>query len=121
MLRSVKDLRSYAIRATDGVIGKVDDLYFDDELGHPLSRRLTPVTGCPAEKCSISPIALGYAGWMGQAPSCLPDEGASGGSPTLTLTSQSRGSTKPSTSDTTGTRFIGAAQAYGAWAHIRAV
>ena len=31
MLRSVKDLRGYAIRATDGVIGTVDDFYFDDE------------------------------------------------------------------------------------------
>ena len=31
MRRNVKDLRGYAIRATDGVIGKVDDFYFDDE------------------------------------------------------------------------------------------
>ena len=31
MLRNVKDLRGYAIRATDGVIGSVDDFYFDDE------------------------------------------------------------------------------------------
>ena len=30
-MRNVKDLRGYAIRATDGVIGTVDDLYFDDE------------------------------------------------------------------------------------------
>ena len=31
MLRNVKDLRGYAIRATDGVIGSVEDFYFDDE------------------------------------------------------------------------------------------
>jgi PRC-barrel domain protein len=31
MLRNVKDLRGYGIRASDGVIGKVDDFYFDDE------------------------------------------------------------------------------------------
>jgi hypothetical protein len=31
MMRNVKDLRGYAIRATDGVIGTVDDFYFDDE------------------------------------------------------------------------------------------
>ena len=31
MMRKVKDLRGYAIRATDGVIGRVDDFYFDDE------------------------------------------------------------------------------------------
>jgi hypothetical protein len=28
---NVKDLRGYAIRATDGVIDKVHDFYFDDE------------------------------------------------------------------------------------------
>lgn len=31
MMRNVKDLRGYAIRATDGVLGTVDDFYFDDE------------------------------------------------------------------------------------------
>ena len=31
MLRNVKDLRGYSIRATDGAIGTVDDFYFDDE------------------------------------------------------------------------------------------
>lgn len=31
MLRSLKDLRGVALRALDGVIGKVDDFYFDDE------------------------------------------------------------------------------------------
>ena len=31
MLRNVKDLQGYAIRATDGVIGTVEDMYFDDE------------------------------------------------------------------------------------------
>ena len=31
MLRSIKDMQEYAIRATDGPIGHVKDLYFDDE------------------------------------------------------------------------------------------
>ena len=31
MMRNVNDLRGYAIRATDGVIGTVDDFYFDDQ------------------------------------------------------------------------------------------
>ena len=31
MQKSVKDLKGYAIGATDGDIGKVDDFYFDDE------------------------------------------------------------------------------------------
>jgi hypothetical protein len=31
MLRSAKDLRGYAIHATDGVIGEVEDMYCDNE------------------------------------------------------------------------------------------
>ena len=31
MQYSVKDLKGYAIGATDGDIGKLDDFYFDDE------------------------------------------------------------------------------------------
>ena len=40
MLRNIKNLRGYVIRAIDGTIGKVDDFYFDDkDSGHPLSHR----------------------------------------------------------------------------------
>jgi sporulation protein YlmC with PRC-barrel domain len=35
MLRNLTDLRGYTIHATDGGIGTVDDLNFDDEDGHP--------------------------------------------------------------------------------------
>jgi uncharacterized protein YrrD len=31
MLRTMKDLQGYAIRATDGDIGYVKDVYFDDQ------------------------------------------------------------------------------------------
>ena len=64
MLRNVKDLRGYAIRATDGVIGKVDDFYFDDEDWG--IRYLVVNTGSwlSGRKVLISPIALGHAGWM---------------------------------------------------------
>ena len=31
MLRNVKDLHGFTIRATDGEIGTVDQFYFDDE------------------------------------------------------------------------------------------
>lgn len=31
MLRSISDLKDYAISATDGAIGRVKDFYFDDE------------------------------------------------------------------------------------------
>jgi PRC-barrel domain protein len=64
MLRNVKDLRGYAIRATDGLIGKVDDFYFDDEDWG--IRYLVVDTGSwlSGRKVLISPIAVGHAGWM---------------------------------------------------------
>ena len=31
MLRSVKDIEDYTIGATDGIIGRVKDFYFDDD------------------------------------------------------------------------------------------
>jgi sporulation protein YlmC with PRC-barrel domain len=64
MLRKVKDLRGFALLATDGVIGKVDDLYFDDEDWG--IRYLVVNTGSwlSNRKVLISPIAVGHAGWM---------------------------------------------------------
>jgi uncharacterized protein YrrD len=66
MLRNVKELRGFAIHATDGMIGEVADLYFDDEdwairylvvdTGHWLSGR----------RVLISPLALGHVDWMAQ-------------------------------------------------------
>ena len=51
MLRNVKDLRGFALLATDGVIGKVDDLYFDDEDWASVISSSTPAAGCPTGKC----------------------------------------------------------------------
>jgi sporulation protein YlmC with PRC-barrel domain len=64
MLRNVKDLRGYAIRATDGTIGRVDDFYFDDEDWR--IRYLVVDTGSwlSGRKVLISPNAVGKAGWM---------------------------------------------------------
>ncbi len=66
MLRNVTDLRGYAIRATDGVIGAVDDLYFDDE--DWAIRYLIADTGTwlSGRKVLISPLAIGHPDWMGQ-------------------------------------------------------
>ena len=66
IFRNVKDLRGYAIRATDGVIGKVEDLYFDDE--DWAIRYLVVETGSWASgrKVLISPIAIGHPDWMEQ-------------------------------------------------------
>ena len=66
MLRNVKDLRGYAIAATDGVIGAVDDLYFDDE--DWAIRYLIVDTGnwLSGRKVLISPLAIGHPDWLGQ-------------------------------------------------------
>jgi len=66
MLRNVKDLRGYTILATDGAIGEVDDLYFDDDRW--AIRYLVVDTGSwlAARKVLISPVAIGRPDWMAQ-------------------------------------------------------
>ncbi len=66
MLRNVKDLRGYAIRATDGIIGHVDDFYFDDEAW--TIRYLVVETGkwLPDRQVLISPISIGHPDWSAQ-------------------------------------------------------
>ncbi|MCP8687518.1 PRC-barrel domain-containing protein [Marinobacterium sedimentorum] len=63
MLRSMKDLEDYAIRATDGIIGHVKDFYFDDEAW--VIRYLVVDTGSwlSSRKVLISPIAIGHPNW----------------------------------------------------------
>src|SRR5688572_16789917 len=69
MLRNIKDLRGYVIRAIDGTIGKVDDFYSDDEDWG--IRYLVVNTGnwLSGRKVLISPVTVGHAGWL---PSRLP-------------------------------------------------
>ena len=61
MQYSVKDLKGYAIGATDGDIGKLDDFYFDDESW--TIRYLVAETGnwLLNRKVLISPFAIGKA------------------------------------------------------------
>jgi PRC-barrel domain protein len=66
MLRNVKDLRGYRIRAIDGVIGKIDDFYLDDETWAVRYLVVDTGTWLSGRKVLISPIALGHAGWMGR-------------------------------------------------------
>ncbi|MEO7889701.1 MAG: PRC-barrel domain-containing protein [Vicinamibacterales bacterium] len=63
MLRSVKDLKGYAIKATDGDVGRVHDFYFDDEAW--AIRYLIVDTGSwlPGRRVLISPIAIGHPDW----------------------------------------------------------
>ena len=63
MLRSMKDLENYAIRATDGDIGHVKDFYFDDEAW--VIRYFVVDTGAwlSSRMVLISPMAIGHADW----------------------------------------------------------
>ncbi len=63
MLRSMTDLKDYAIRATDGTIGHVKDCYFDDESW--VVRYLVVDTGAwlMSRKVLISPMSIGQANW----------------------------------------------------------
>jgi sporulation protein YlmC with PRC-barrel domain len=66
VLRNVKELRSFAIHATDGMIGEVSDLYFDDE--DWAIRYLVVDTGnwLAGRRVLISPLAIGHLDWMAQ-------------------------------------------------------
>ena len=63
MLRTINDLEDYAIRATDGDIGHVKDVYFDDETW--VVRYLVVDTGTwlSSRKVLLSPIAIGQPNW----------------------------------------------------------
>lgn len=63
MLRSVQEMQDYAIRATDGTIGHVQDLYFDDKVW--VVRYLIVDTGgwLSNRKVLISPFAIGQPDW----------------------------------------------------------
>jgi uncharacterized protein YrrD len=66
MLRNITDLRGYAIRATDGEIGTVDDFYFDDE--DWAVRYLVVDTGgwLSGRKVLVSPLSLGHPDFIGR-------------------------------------------------------
>jgi sporulation protein YlmC with PRC-barrel domain len=63
MLRTVKNMQDYVISATDGNIGHVKDVYFDDE--NWCVRYLVVDTGTwlSSRKVLISPISIGLANW----------------------------------------------------------
>jgi len=63
MLRSMKSMEDFAIRATDGVIGRVKDFYFDDAAW--VVRYLIVETGdwLVHRKVLISPISVGEPNW----------------------------------------------------------
>jgi hypothetical protein len=66
MLRSMKDMEDYAIVATDGIIGRVADYYFDDE-GWAIRYLVVKFAGDDADasrEVLISPISIGTPNWV---------------------------------------------------------
>lgn len=66
MLRATSDLLNLSINASDGIIGDVKDLYFDDESW--TIRYFVVETGSwlSSRKVLISPIAAGDPDWTSQ-------------------------------------------------------
>jgi hypothetical protein len=64
MLKNIKDLNSFRIRATDGELGTVNDFYFDDESW--AIRYLTVETGgwLGGKEVLISPFAIVNTDWQ---------------------------------------------------------
>jgi sporulation protein YlmC with PRC-barrel domain len=67
MLRSIKELQGFSIRATDGDIGKVHDVYFDSESS--MVRYIVVDTGpwLIGKKVLVSPVALHEPDWEAEA------------------------------------------------------
>jgi len=63
MLRSLKELRGYKVLATDGDIGDVDDLFFDDELWTIRYFVVDTWTWMPGRKALIVPSAVERPDW----------------------------------------------------------
>jgi len=63
MLRNMKDLEHYTIRATDGVIGKVRDLYFDDDAWVIRYFVVDTSAWLSGRKVLISPISVHRPDW----------------------------------------------------------
>ena len=66
MLRNTKDLDNFAIRATDGEVGQVKDLYFDDDAW--VVRYFVVETGSwlSSRKVLISPVSVQQPDWHGK-------------------------------------------------------
>ncbi len=66
MLRNTKDLDNFAIRATDGEIGHIKDLYFDDDAW--VVRFFIVETGAwlSSRKVLVSPLSARQPDWQGK-------------------------------------------------------
>jgi hypothetical protein len=63
MLRSIKDMEGSTIGATDGIIGRVKDFYFDDEAWVIRYLVVDAGEGQEQRRVLISPISIGEPNW----------------------------------------------------------
>jgi len=64
MLRNLKDLENFAIRATDGEIGQVKDFYFEDDAWVVRYFVVDAGTWLTSRKVLISPISVRHPDWL---------------------------------------------------------
>ena len=66
MLRNTKDLEKFTIHATDGEIGSIQDMYFDDDAW--VLRYFVVETGSwlSSRKVLISPLSVQQPDWVGK-------------------------------------------------------
>jgi hypothetical protein len=107
-------LKGFAIRATDGELGTVDQFYFDDKTW--AIRYLTVETGgwLGGRQVLISPISVVRTDWQAKRLDVALTKKQVENSPTSTRTSPSPGSTRPNTTGITGIPIIGMVPICGA-------
>ncbi len=108
MLRNAKNLHGFTIRATDGEIGTVDQLYFDDETW--AIRYLTVETGgwLGGRHVLISPISVIRADWQTKGVDVAADEKSGGEQPRYRYDiSPFPGSTRPNSTGIMGIPLTG--------------
>lgn len=64
MLRNIKDMEDLTIAATDGIVGRVRDFYFDDEVWVIRYVVVETQQSSPRRRVLISPIAIGRPNWI---------------------------------------------------------
>ena len=113
MLRNVTHLKGFAIRATDGEIGTVEQFYFDDETW--AIRYLVVNTGgwLPGRLVLVSPIALRQAEWQSERLDVALTKKQIEDSPRIDTHKPSHGSTRPCTWGISVTPIIGLGLFYG--------
>lgn len=66
MLRSLKDIKGYRLEATDGEIGHVHDVLFDDRVWLVRYFAVDTRNWLPGRKVVVSPVAFGTPDWASQ-------------------------------------------------------